>query len=103
MIMIGDNGASGTSILPRSFARVSRPDSNLSSLVKHLGELGERQDKVSVHDIRGVLGERSFGPFLAIPALIEITPIGGIPGLPTAIALVIALISAQLLFGGDHL
>lgn len=82
---------------------MSSKDSNLSDLVDHLRELGERQEQVSVQDIHDALGERSFGPFLAIPALIEITPIGGIPGLPTAIALVIALISAQLLFGRDHL
>ena len=82
---------------------MSSKDTNLSDLVDNLRELGEQQDQVSVHDIHEALGERSFGPFLAIPALIEITPIGGIPGLPTVIALVIALVSAQLLFGRDHL
>ena len=93
----------GTSSLARSLARMSSQDSSLSDLVKHLGNLGEEQDQVSVHDIRQALGERSFGPFLAIPALIEITPIGGIPGLPTLIALGIALVAAQILFGRDHL
>ena len=82
---------------------MSSQDSNLSDLVQRIGELGERQDDVSVHDIREALGERSFGPFLAIPALIEITPIGGIPGLPTLIALVIALVCAQMLLGRNHL
>ena len=93
----------GPSSLARSLARMSSQDSSLSDLVKHLGNLGEEQDQVSVHDIRQALGERSFGPFLAIPALIEITPIGGIPGLPTLIALGIALVAAQILFGRDHL
>ncbi len=37
-----------------------------------------------------------------LPALLEITPIGGIPGLPTALALFIALIAIQLLVGRDH-
>ncbi len=82
---------------------MSSQNSDLSDLIKHLRRLGERQDRVSVHDIRKALGERSFGPFLAIPALIEITPIGGIPGLPTVIALVIALVATQILFGRAHL
>ena len=37
-----------------------------------------------------------------IPALLEITPIGGIPGVPTALALIIALIAVQLLLSRDH-
>ena len=78
-------------------------DNKLFDLVRRLRELGERQDRVSVHDIREALGKRSFGPFLAIPALIEITPIGGIPGLPTLIALVITLVAAQMLSGRRHL
>lgn len=86
-----------------SFARMSSQDNKLSDLVKRLGELGERKDQVSVHDIRGMLGERSFGPLIALPALIEITPIGGIPGVPTLIAVMITLVCAQMLFGRNHL
>ena len=86
-----------------SFARMSTQENKLSDLVKRIGELGEGQDHVSVHDIREMLGERSFGPLIALPALIEITPIGGIPGVPTLIAVMITLVCAQMLFGRDHL
>lgn len=82
---------------------MSSQDNKLSDLVKRLGELGEEQDHVSVHDIREMLGERSFGPLIALPALVEITPIGGIPGVPTLIAVMITLVCAQMLFGRDHL
>ena len=93
----------GTCCQTCSFARMSSQKKKLSELVKRLGELGDGQDRVSIHDIREVLGARSFGPIIAVPALIEITPIGGVPGVPTLIAVVIILVSAQMLFGRDHL
>ena len=46
---------------------------------------------------------RSYGPFLLIPALIDISPVGGIPGLPTALGLIIIIVAAQMLFGRKHL
>lgn len=76
---------------------------DLQDIVASLRDLGEGEDRVSVRDIRESMGERSFGPFLAIPALIEITPIGGIPGLPTMIALIIVIIAAQLAWGREHM
>ncbi len=66
----------GTCCQTCSFARMSSQKKKLSELVKRLGELGDGQDRVSIHDIREVLGARSFGPIIAVPALIEITPIG---------------------------
>lgn len=42
---------------------------------------------------------RSYGPFLLIPALLEISPLGGIPGVPTIIAAIIVLFAAQIVLG----
>lgn len=78
-------------------------EQDLQDIVARLRDLGEEQDEVSVHDIRDTMGQRSYGPFLAVPALIELSPIGGIPGLPTVIALIIAIMAAQLAFGRKHL
>ncbi len=58
--------------------------------------------KVRVADVLDDFGARSFGPFIMIPAVLEITPVGGIPGVPTVLALFIALIAVQLLIGRDH-
>jgi hypothetical protein len=55
-----------------------------------------------VYDIREMLVGRSFGPIIAVPAMIETTPIGGIPGVPTLIAVAITLVRAQMLFGGNY-
>ncbi len=76
---------------------------DLADLMERIAKLGDDAPEVSVKDIKQEIGERSFGPALAIPAIIEITPIGGIPGLPTVIALLIAIIAAQMVFDRDHL
>lgn len=68
-----------------------------------LADLGERADTVSIADMKHEIGERSFGPALAIPAIVEISPIGAIPGVPTAIALIVGLVAVQILLGRDHL
>ncbi|WP_312245287.1 exopolysaccharide biosynthesis protein [Stutzerimonas nitrititolerans] len=74
----------------------------LEQVIDGVVELGEDRDKVSVSDIQDKIGQRSFGPFLFVPALIEISPVGGIPGVPTILALIIALFAVQMLFGRDH-
>lgn len=75
----------------------------LSAIVDTLGDLGKREQAVSVDNIREAFGHRSFGPFLLIPALLEISPIGGIPGLPTLLSLIITLFALQILIGRKHL
>ncbi|MDH2326656.1 exopolysaccharide biosynthesis protein [Cereibacter sp. SYSU M97828] len=76
---------------------------DLADLMERIARLGDDADEVSIADVKKEIGERSFGPALAIPAIVEISPIGGIPGLPTLIALLVAIIAAQILFDRDHL
>ncbi len=45
------------------------------------------------------IGERSYGPFLFLPALIELSPIGGVPGVPTMLAVIVSIFALQMLFG----
>jgi hypothetical protein len=78
-------------------------EKTLTNLIDTLIELSQRGSTVGVHRIREAIGERSFGPFLLVPAIIEISPIGGIPGLPTIIAVIVALFSFQVLFNRKHL
>ena len=73
-------------------------DDILDALAGHADE-----DRVTVGRVRREFGEKSFGAMMFLPAMLEITPIGGIPGVPTFLALVIALIAAQVLLGRDGL
>lgn len=76
---------------------------SVCGILDKLREVADSKDKVAIADVLDAIGDRSYGPAIMIPALIEITPIGGIPGLPTFLALIIAITAAQLLFGKKHL
>jgi len=76
---------------------------SVEEILERLQGRAERRGRVSVGDLADAVGARSYGPFLIVPALIELSPIGAIPGLPTTIALLIAIFAAQMLYGREHL
>ena len=76
---------------------------NVQDILDRLRDLAAKQDRVSIGDVVHAMGQRSFGPFLLIPALIDISPIGSIPTLPTMLAVMILITAVQLLLGRKHL
>ncbi|SMX46725.1 exopolysaccharide biosynthesis protein [Actibacterium lipolyticum] len=60
-------------------------------------------DRVTVRDIVEKMGERSFAPLLLVPAMILVSPVSSILGMPTFGALVIGLILVQAIMGRKHL
>lgn len=76
---------------------------SMGEVVEGIEELADGKRVVCLGDALDRFGKASFGPVLIVLPLIELSPIGGIPGLPTALAILIALIALQLLFGRDHL
>jgi hypothetical protein len=59
--------------------------------------------RVSFGDVVRAVGRRSFGPLLLLPGLIIFAPIvGDIPGVPTAMAFVVAVIAGQMLLQREH-
>lgn len=57
----------------------------------------------SVGDLIDALDQRGYGAVLAILPLIELTPLGGIPGFPTALALTLAVVTIRMVLGYEHL
>lgn len=82
---------------------MSHEPHSLEEVVEGIEELTHRKDRVSLGDALDEFGSRSFGPLLVLLPLIEISPLGGIPGVPTALAIVVGLIAVQILFGKDHI
>jgi len=76
---------------------------SVCDILDKLRELADSHDRVRVGDMLEAIGKRSFGPFLLLPALIDISPVGSIPGLPTLLGVMIAITAFQLLIGRDHL
>jgi hypothetical protein len=62
------------------------------------------QDKVTIGALLDMFGDRSFGPvIMLLGLLVTVPPLGGIPGLPIAVGLIILLFSLQIVFGARHI
>ncbi|WP_279633049.1 exopolysaccharide biosynthesis protein [Marilutibacter alkalisoli] len=57
----------------------------------------EQDSRIEVSDMLGAVGQRSFGPMLLVPGLTVLSPLSAVPGLPTAMAIIVALVATQLL------
>lgn len=84
---------------------MKKEEGALTEIVEELKTCSRESDNgtVSVGAIIDALDHRGYGPALAILPLIELSPLGGIPGFPTLLALTLALITVRLLMGYEHL
>ena len=76
---------------------------SVTDILDRLVDVGDKNDSVSIGDIVGAFGSRSYGPVLLVPALIGVSPVGGVPTVPTILAATLLLIVIQLVFGKNHL
>ena len=81
---------------------VPGPES-LGDILDRFEELAQQEHRVEVADMVDAVGTRSYGPFLIVPALIELSPVGGVPGVPTVLAALVALFAVQMLLGRRRL
>ncbi|WP_299684279.1 exopolysaccharide biosynthesis protein [uncultured Tateyamaria sp.] len=77
-------------------------DAKLTLLLDRLEDAGDG-DTVSVQDILDATGDRSIMPVVLAIALILVSPLSGIPGLPTLSAIVVLLVMGQAVFRRQHL
>lgn len=82
-------------------APISHP--SVSELLDQVENAGDGGDRVSVEDVVHAIGDDAFAPLLLVPALIIVSPASAIPGLSSIGGLVMALISAQMVFGRKSL
>ena len=78
-------------------------DGKLTEIVEELHDKTDARDKVELGSLVDALDARGYGPALAILPLAGITPIAGVPGVPTLLALILGVIALRLLLGYDHL
>jgi hypothetical protein len=67
--------------------------------VEHAGD----DDNVTVAEIVEEIGAEAFGPLLLVPSLVLVSPLSGIPGMPTIGAIIITLIAVQIVIGRKSL
>ena len=78
---------------------MSEDNTSMKAILERIQGLADKQSDVSVEDVIETFGSRSYGPFLLVPALIEISPLGAVPGVPTILASIIVLFALQILIG----
>lgn len=82
----------------------SRNINTVEAVLDHVGEAARRHDPVSVETILDTIGQRSFGPVLVLIGLVILAPVvGDIPGVPTIMAVILFLLSIQLMLNRSHL
>jgi len=82
--------------------RDDRQPTNLEQLLDRLSEAGEGYGHVSLGTMLDTVGRRSFGPLLLVLGLIALSPLSGVPGIPTTLAVMVLLIGGQQLLGRTH-
>jgi hypothetical protein len=75
---------------------------NLQQLLDRIGDAEPEGERVKLDAIVEEVGRRSFGPLLLLAGVITASPLSGIPGMPTLMALLVMLVVAQLLMRRDH-
>ena len=76
---------------------------NFNGLLRSLSELANEKQCISFDDILEKIGRRSFGPILLLLGIMMSVPvIGGIPGMPIIISLLLLIVSLQLLLKKSH-
>ncbi|GGY62582.1 exopolysaccharide biosynthesis protein [Marinobacter zhanjiangensis] len=70
---------------------------NLQQVLDRISQSALGHRRVTFGDIIDTVGSRSFGPVLMTIGILLLSPISGIPGVPTLSGLLILFISAQIL------
>lgn len=77
-------------------------DRSLTILLDQMEDAAQNTD-VSVSDVLDELGNRAITPFILLIALLMISPLSGILGVPTIAAVLIITLAVQALFGKQRL
>ena len=72
---------------------------SIGDILERLEGIAEKKEQTTIGDMVEAFGTRSYGPFLIVPSLIELSPIGGIPGVPSVLAAIIILFAGQIALG----
>lgn len=77
---------------------------SLEQMLDLLEETARQSEQVTLQEVLDAVGHRSFGPILLVAGMITLAPlIGDIPGIPSAVGLMVLLTAGQLLLQRRHI
>lgn len=74
----------------------------LGDLLTAFDNAAKSDASVTIGQLLDLAGSRSFGAMLLVPSLALVTPLSGIPGMASALAVLIILIAWQVLIGREE-
>lgn len=78
---------------------MSGQPNNLEELLDRAAKMAESRRRISLGEIAEAVGHGSFGSLLLLAGVITVSPLGGIPGIPSAMGMLVLLVAGQLLLG----
>ncbi|KUF11061.1 exopolysaccharide biosynthesis protein [Pseudoponticoccus marisrubri] len=78
---------------------MSQADQPVATLLDGIEEAAEGHAQVTLGELVDRIGRRGFGPMILVPALFVLTPLGGVPLVPTFFAAVVSLFALQVALG----
>lgn len=81
---------------------VAAQDGTLETLVGKVVERAEAGEKISIGLVQQIAGQRAAGPLLLLPALLVISPLSIIPGIPTIVGINTILVAGQVALGREQ-
>ncbi len=75
---------------------------SLTDVVDDLEEKASEDGDLSIEEGLDEFAGRLFGPLLLLPGLVTVSPLGGIPTVPTMMGVFVILVAGQSLLGFDH-
>lgn len=71
----------------------------VTEILDDIEGLAHGGNEVSVGEVQDRIGHRGSGAFLLVPGLIGMSPLGGIPSIPTLMGLITLIFSIQIVLG----
>ncbi len=87
--------------MPRHEDQAGGAPRNLGGLLQRIAGVASEREEVYLSTIMDALGTRSFGPALLLIGVVLVSPLSGLPGMPTTMGVALVLISLQLLMGRE--
>ncbi|MBP1852535.1 exopolysaccharide biosynthesis protein [Rhizobium halophytocola] len=81
----------------------SQTTAELCTVLDRVQAAGHDDGSVTVADVQHIAGDRGSGPLLLVPGLLAVSPLSGIPSVPTIIGVIVLLVSVQIVLGRRHI